>query len=54
MTPSKTAKRLGCKSLVQVSEVTKVHVNTLKGWHKEKPELFEVVCLGVVFKLANE
>jgi hypothetical protein len=53
MTPSQTAKQLGCKSLVQVSEVTEIHINTLKGWHKRKPKLFEIICLGVLEKLKN-
>ncbi len=48
MTPSQTAKALGCKSLSQVSQITGVSLQTLGNWHKDKPELFKVVCIGAV------
>jgi hypothetical protein len=48
MTPSQTAKQLGCKSLSQVSQLTGTSLQTLSNWHKDKPELFRVVCTGVV------
>jgi hypothetical protein len=48
MTPSQTAKQIGCKSLSQVSQLTGVSLQTLSNWHKDKPELFKVVCTGVV------
>ena len=47
MTPSKRAKELGCKSLAQVANKTKQSEQTLINWFKNKPELFDVVCLGV-------
>jgi hypothetical protein len=48
MTPSQTAKALGCKSLSQVAQLTGVSLQTLSNWHKDKPELFKVVCIGTV------
>ncbi len=48
MTASQLAKKLGCKSLKEVSEVSGLPVNTLLRWHKEKPKGFKVVCLGVI------
>lgn len=44
MTPSKTAKELGCKSLAQVSELTGIPVSTLKDWHKQKSVTFQKLC----------
>lgn len=46
MTPSQTAKHHGCKSLQQVANITKQSVQTLINWHRDKPELFKVVCIG--------
>ena len=51
MTAAKYVKKNGLKSLSQVAEVTGVPRNTLDSWHKNKPELFETVVLGCVFKL---
>jgi hypothetical protein len=48
MTPSQQAKTLGCKSLSQVTQLTGVSLQTLSNWHYCKPELFKVVCIGVV------
>jgi hypothetical protein len=47
-TASQTAKQIGCKSLSQVSQLTGVSLQTLSNWHKDKLELFRVVCAGVV------
>ena len=47
MTPSQTAKHHGCLSLAQVARATKQSEQTLINWHKHKPELFAVVCIGV-------
>lgn len=47
---SQRAKQLGCESLTQVSNTTKQSLQTLGNWHKNKPELFEIVVLGVVAK----
>jgi hypothetical protein len=46
-TASQKAKQLGCKSLTQVAELTGASLQTLTNWHKNKPELFMVVCVGV-------
>ena len=45
--PSNVAKRHGCKSLAEIARVTKQSEQTLINWHRNKPELFEVVCVGV-------
>lgn len=47
MKPTETAKSLGCESLAQVSKVSKQSVQTLINWHKNKPELFGLICKGV-------
>lgn len=46
-TPSQQAKSHGCRSLQHVANVTKQSVQTLINWHRDKPELFAVVCVGV-------
>jgi transcriptional regulator with XRE-family HTH domain len=50
MTPSQQAKAAGLKSLLQVSELTGVSIQTLSNWAKNKPELFEVVINGCLVK----
>lgn len=54
MTASQKAKSMGLRSLTEVSEHTGTSLQTLINWHKNKPELFNVVCLGVIAKLANQ
>ena len=51
MTPSQQAKAAGLKSLLLVSEITGVSIQTLSNWAKDKPELFRIVLLGVVADL---
>ena len=46
MTPSQQAKAAGIKSLLQVSELTGVSIQTLSNWAKNKPKLFRTVILG--------
>ena len=46
MTASKQAKELGLKPLTKVSELTGQSLQTLINWHKDKPELFNIVLLG--------
>jgi transcriptional regulator with XRE-family HTH domain len=48
ITPAQQAKAAGLKSLLQVSELTGVSIQTLSNWAKNKPELFRVVISGVV------
>jgi hypothetical protein len=48
MTPSQQAKAAGLKSLTVASELTGVSLQTLGNWHKNKPELFQVVIAGCV------
>lgn len=52
MSPSKKSARLGVR-LVEVSTQTGVSVQTLINWYKNKPELFETVCVGAA-KLIKE
>lgn len=55
MTPAQQAKSEGLKSLTQVrNHMGKnkngnplVSLNTLTNWHRDKPELFRIVLLGV-------
>lgn len=47
MTPSQTAKSLGCKSLAQVSQQTGIPRRKLERWHKMYPETFKKLCLLV-------
>lgn len=62
MTPSQQCKSYGLKSLEQVSKAlgTKeddkpvVSVQTLINWHKNKPELFKAVLLGVYCQTETE
>ena len=49
-TPSKQAKELGLKSLTQVSELTGQSPQTLTNWFNHKPELYEIVLLGCLYK----
>ena len=51
MTPSQQAKSIGLKSLVQVSKVADVSPRTLDNWHRDKPELFKTVIIGVKTRL---
>jgi len=54
MTASQLAKRMGIKSLTEVSEQTDTSLQTLINWSKHKPKLFNVVLLGVGTKLINQ
>ena len=47
MTPAQQAKSIGLNSLTQVSQITGVSLNTLTNWHRDKPELFRIVLIGV-------
>lgn len=47
MSASQLAKQLGCKSLKQITDKTGTSLQTLTNWHKNKPDLFYVVCVGV-------
>ena len=48
MTPAQQAKAAGLKSLLEVSELTGVSIQTLSNWAKNKPDLFGVVLAGCV------
>ena len=50
MTASEKAKALGLKSLAQVCQMTGQSAQTLNNWHKNKPELFDVVLVGCYAK----
>jgi hypothetical protein len=51
MTPSQQAKSAGLKSLLQVSEITGVSIQTLSNWAKNKPDLFRVVIVGATSEI---
>lgn len=51
MTPSQQAKAAGLKSLTQVKDLTGISLNTLTNWHRDRPQLFEVVIEGCISKL---
>lgn len=61
MTASKQAKAIGLKNLNEARDSLgtnksgnpTVSRTTLENWYKNKPELFEVVCLGVLAKRNN-
>ena len=46
MTPAKTAKSAGLKSLLQMSILSSVPIGTLRDWFYDKPILFKIVILG--------
>lgn len=46
MTPSLQCKQAGLKSLAELSRMSGVSEQTLINWHKYKPVLFNLVCLG--------
>jgi len=46
MKPHLQCKAAGLKSLVELSEITKVSIQTLNNWSKNKPTLFKIVVFG--------
>jgi hypothetical protein len=48
MSASSTAKKAGLKGLALVIEMTGQSRQTLQNWHKDKPDLFNVVIAGCV------
>ena len=48
MSASWEAKRMGLKSLKQVTDITGVKRDTLRNWSRDKPKLFKVVLLGCI------
>ena len=54
MTASEQAKAQGLKSLAQVAELTGVSFQTLNNWHKNKPELFEILLIGCKGKICMQ
>jgi AcrR family transcriptional regulator len=51
MTASEHAKRIGIKSLKQVSDESGVSTQTLNNWFNDKPKLFEIVLIGCLTKI---
>lgn len=47
MSASALAKKHGFKSLKEVSELTEWSVDVLTLWHKDKPERFKLVLVGL-------
>ena len=54
MSPSRQAKKMGLKSLTQVSEMTGQSIQTLSNWCKDKPKLFQIVLIGCIEAQAEE
>jgi hypothetical protein len=48
MTPSEKAKSLGFKSLAELSKLSGESVQTLINWHKNYPQRFEFLAVGVM------
>jgi len=46
MTPSQQAKAYGLRTLSEAARIASINADTLRTWHKTRPELFRVVCLG--------
>lgn len=53
MKPSEKCKEAGLKSLAELSVMTRVSVQTLNNWYKNKPRLFDVVLAGAVVRKTN-
>ena len=54
MKPAAAVHIAGLESLQQVANVTGVSRQTLGNWHKDKPELFKIVLLGVKAHIINK
>lgn len=50
MTASEQCKAAGIRSLVELSEMVRKPPQTLRNWHRDSPELFEIVIIGCVKK----
>jgi hypothetical protein len=48
MTPSEKAKSLGFKSLAELSKLSGESVQTLINWHRNYPQRFEFIAVGVM------
>jgi len=46
-TPANEVKYSGLSSLKEVADACNVSVQTLSNWHKSRPELFDVIVIGV-------
>jgi len=46
-TPAIEVKYSGLSTLKEVADMCNVSVQTLSNWHKSRPELFDVVIVGV-------
>ena len=48
MKPSEQVKMAGLKSLTEMAEAAGMSRETLINWHKERPEVFRLLLLGIV------
>lgn len=48
MTPSQQAKAYGLPTLSEGARIAGINHDTLRKWHKSKPQLFKTVCIGAV------
>ena len=47
MTPSKTAKKHGT-TITKVAEFTTYNLDTLRRYHRDKPQRYDALCLATV------
>lgn len=50
MTASEKAKQHGLRNLAEVASLTKTSFQTLNNYHKNKPDLFEIILIGCAEK----
>lgn len=51
MTPSQQVKAAGLKNLKQMSQMVGKPTETIRNWHRDNSDLFNIVLLGCVEKL---
>ena len=54
MTASKYAKALGLNGLKDMEKACGVQVRTLTNWHREKPDLFRLIAIGILAERASQ
>ena len=52
--PSQYIKSFGIKSMKQLCDMSGVNRYTLINWHKHKPDLLKMVCLGALVMMEME
>ncbi len=54
LSPSKQYKAMGGRALVDVARVAEIRIDTLRKYHKRKPKLFHIICLGALQELQSQ